>query len=101
MPWFRRSGSYDTSQPLPPPDSSPEGPDLGPLNEAEQGWVASHVAGLADFGVDVDDLAALGAFYDEQLRQWLATSASERPDPTTWSTGSAWGWASTSDGAPT
>jgi hypothetical protein len=55
-------------------------PVANPLGDAERDRIATALAHAADAGVDVDDLASIGAHYDEAFRQWAAGGDGDGPD---------------------
>jgi hypothetical protein len=54
---------------------------VGPVNNSEQGWIEDQLQRLRISGVDLDDPAQLGEYYDRLLTHWLSTSDNGRPDP--------------------
>lgn len=103
MAWFSRKGSdggaadRGAAPTATRPDGAGTGPDGGddapefdptiPLRPrlrevgvTERSRVDAGLARLGELGVDVDDLAALGAAYDVAVGQWRATSPRSRGD---------------------
>ena len=93
MGLFSRKGKDDTDEPPGPDPALGEDPDdaLGPdftgrpvavpLGDAERDRIASALEHAAAEGVDVDDLASIGAHYDTAYRRWADEGGSgEGPD---------------------
>ncbi len=95
--WFSRKdkGAVDDRDEQRPGSAAPEGADadlpeydpgvplrprINPVGDEEQQRIAAGLAALAAEGVDVDDLASLGAAYDAALAAWHATSKRHRED---------------------
>jgi hypothetical protein len=71
MAWLKRGKSE--------PDH--RGPRIEDLSSSETGWVQENLAALAEAGVQLGDMAELGAFFDAQLTSWMAAPQEERGDP--------------------
>jgi hypothetical protein len=84
--WFSRKDRASGAPDVPPdePDEGPSEPVLRPVIERlgveEQQRVAAGRAALERAGVDVDDLAALGAAYDSALAAWQGARRGDRED---------------------
>lgn len=93
MAWFRRKGSEGAPDPARPPAVvQRELPDAGdaldpelpirPITEVvppeQQQRVATGVAAVEAEGVDIDDLASIGAGFDAALSGWMATPEATR-----------------------
>jgi hypothetical protein len=92
MAWFGRKRGADVEE---PPGEAPEpmaaGADLvsdtatlqpvvEPVGEAERARIAAALAAVAAEGVDVDDLASIGAGLDAAYLAWTAAPEDHRPD---------------------
>lgn len=55
-------------------------PLVEPLGDAERARISAALDGLAADGVDVDDLASLGAGLDRAYAAWAAAPDGDRPD---------------------
>lgn len=103
MAWFSRKDKQSGPPDSGPPDagSAHEGPADGPdgsddapeydpevplrvrirdVADTERARVAAGLATLEDLGVDVDDVASLGAGLDRAVQEWQATPARRRGD---------------------
>ena len=86
MAWFSRKDRSSGAQDPEPdaPDEGPSEPVLRPVIERlgveEQQRVAAGRSALERAGIDVDDLAALGAAYDAALAAWQNARRGERED---------------------
>lgn len=93
MAWFgRRHG--DSADAAEPADDGPTLADPGetldteqglrpivqPVGEADRARIAAALEALASEGVDVDDLASLGAGLDAAYTSWAAQDEDARPD---------------------
>lgn len=93
MAWFSRD-KVDAADAPPPErptletdDSHIDPSGMGPLRprerglgEHERGRIAAALAALAEAGIDVDDLAGLGAAYDTAYAEWSGASKRRRED---------------------
>lgn len=85
MAWFGRRRGQTAREQAPPPepeqepetggedglvDERPVRPVVEPVGEAERSRISAGVAALESSGVDVEDLAALGASYDAAYAAW-------------------------------
>lgn len=61
-------------------DGKPLRPVVESIGEAEQVRIEAALAAVEGDGVDLDDLASLGAGYDAAFTAWSSTPESERPD---------------------
>ncbi|NUS40856.1 MAG: DUF3806 domain-containing protein [Terrabacter sp.] len=52
-------------------------PVTAPLGESERSRLDAALAHAAQAGVDVDDLASIGAHYDDAYRRWAASEGSD------------------------
>jgi hypothetical protein len=59
-------------------DGRPRRPTVAPIGEDDLARISTAVAELAADGVDVADLASLGAGYDRAYAAWSATAPGER-----------------------
>ena len=55
-------------------------PLVDPLGEVERGRISAALEGLAADGVDVDDLASIGAGLDRAYAAWSSAPEDDRPD---------------------
>jgi Domain of unknown function (DUF3806) len=91
MAWF---GRRRDDEPAPSPEPERTLPDAGdtldpgaslrplvdPLGESERGRITAGLEALAAEGVDIDDLASLGAGLDRAYTQWVSGDEDSRPD---------------------
>ncbi|MGD9697246.1 MAG: DUF3806 domain-containing protein [Thermoleophilia bacterium] len=61
--------------------TTPTGPRIAALSEAERAWVDGHLAALVADGIAPHDLAGLGALFDARLAEWSAAGDAARGDP--------------------
>lgn len=93
MAWFGRRRDEDDAAPEPPveqrtlPDAGDSldpnaslRPLVDPLGDEERGRISAALDGLAADGVDVDDLASIGAGLDRAYAAWAAAAEGARPD---------------------
>lgn len=55
-------------------------PVTAPLGESERSRLDAALAHAAQAGVDVDDLASIGAHYDDAYRRWAASEGADGSD---------------------
>jgi hypothetical protein len=63
------------------PVEAPPVVHVGPLNDAERGWIIEHLDRLHAAGVDERDVRQLGHHFDDLLARWLAVPEPQRSDP--------------------
>ena len=93
MAWFGRRRDDDDAAPEPEveertlPDAGDSldpnaslRPLVDPLGDVERERISTALEGLAAEGVDVDDLASLGAGLDRAYAAWAASPEDDRPD---------------------
>ncbi len=87
MAWFSRKGPGSEAQVTTAPDAVEEvdpelplRPKIERIGVEEQQRIASGRAAIEASGLDVDDLAAMGAVFDSDLAGWLDVRKSKRGD---------------------
>ena len=92
MAWFgRRRDDEPAPSPAEPERTMPDAGDtldpdaslrplVDPLGESERGRITAGLEALAAEGVDIDDLASLGAGLDRAYAQWVSGDEDSRPD---------------------
>jgi hypothetical protein len=82
MAWFRRRRRSEEGGGTPANGGNGGTPavNVGPVNDAERRWIDDQLNRLHTSGVDLEDPAQLGAYYDRLLSHWLSAD-NGRPDP--------------------